>query len=44
MLDQTPLIDIKPYVEYFDNRENVRSGWIEKHFKDGEIPTQTILK
>jgi len=44
MLDQTPLIDIKPYVEYFDKREDVRSGWIEKHFKNGEIPKKTILK
>jgi len=44
MLDQTPLIDIKPYVEYFDKREDVRSGWIEKHFKDGRIPERTILK
>ncbi|MEN8188074.1 MAG: tRNA (N6-threonylcarbamoyladenosine(37)-N6)-methyltransferase TrmO [Bacteroidota bacterium] len=44
VLDQTPLIDIKPYVEHFDKRDNVRSGWIEKHFKDGNIPEQTILK
>ncbi len=33
MLDGTPLIDIKPYIEYFDYRENVISGWLEKHFK-----------
>ena len=40
----TPLIDIKPYVEYFDKRENVKSGWIEKHFqKENEIPKQAIL-
>ena len=32
VLDQTPLLDIKPYVKYFDNRENVISGWIDKHF------------
>lgn len=44
MLDGTPLIDIKPYVEYFDKRDNVRSGWVEKHFEDGTIPEQTILK
>jgi len=42
VFDQTPLIDIKPYVEYFDKRENVKSGWIEKHFKKG-VPKQTIL-
>lgn len=44
MLDKTPLLDIKPYVKQFDNRENVISGWVEKHFKNGTIPEQTILK
>jgi tRNA-Thr(GGU) m(6)t(6)A37 methyltransferase TsaA len=34
MLDQTPLLDIKPYIKYFDQRENVVSGWIDCHFKD----------
>lgn len=29
MLDQTPLLDIKPYVPDFDHREAVRSGWYE---------------
>lgn len=38
ILDNTPLIDIKPYVSYFDARENVRNGWIEKHFRDGKVP------
>lgn len=33
ILDGTPLIDIKPYVKYFDNRENVISGWLEEHFE-----------
>ena len=42
MFDQTPLIDIKPYVEFFDKRENVKSGWLEKHFLKG-IPKRTIL-
>ena len=42
IFDQTPLLDIKPYVEYFDNRKNVKSGWLDKHFKDG-IPDGTIL-
>ena len=44
MLDGTPLLDIKPYSKYFDYRENSVSGWIEKHFVDGKIPHQTILK
>jgi tRNA-Thr(GGU) m(6)t(6)A37 methyltransferase TsaA len=29
MLDQTPLIDIKPYVPDFDHRSADRSGWYE---------------
>jgi len=33
MLNETPLIDIKPYVKYFDQPENVISGWLEKHLK-----------
>ena len=44
MLDGTPLLDIKPYVKHFDSRENVKSGWIDKHFKNGNIPEQTILR
>lgn len=32
ILDNTPLLDIKPYVSYFDSRENVRNGWLKKHF------------
>lgn len=44
MLDGTPLLDIKPYSKYFDNRENVVSGWMEKHFLEGTIPERTILK
>jgi tRNA-Thr(GGU) m(6)t(6)A37 methyltransferase TsaA len=27
ILDGTPLIDIKPYIQRFDSRENARSGW-----------------
>jgi tRNA-Thr(GGU) m(6)t(6)A37 methyltransferase TsaA len=42
VLDGTPLLDIKPYVSYFDSRENVISGWLEKHFKDG-IPDKTVI-
>jgi len=29
---------IKPYVKYFDSRDNVISGWLDKHFKSGNIP------
>ena len=44
MLDGTPLLDIKPYVAHFDSRKNTKAGWIDKHFIDGEIPQQVILK
>lgn len=33
MLDQTPLLDIKPYNPEFDRRENVRTGWYEHRSK-----------
>ena len=44
VLDQTPVLDIKPYVKYFDSREDVASGWLDKHFKDGNIPDEIIIK
>jgi tRNA-Thr(GGU) m(6)t(6)A37 methyltransferase TsaA len=44
MLDKTPLLDIKPYIGYFDSRDNVKSGWIEKHFENGKIPDNLFLK
>ena len=28
MLDETPLLDIKPYVPEFDERPDATSGWI----------------
>ncbi len=30
VLDNTPLIDIKPYVPKFDYRENAGNGWLEE--------------
>lgn len=30
ILDGTPLIDIKPFYPKYDNRENVKIGWLEK--------------
>ena len=42
VLDETPLLDIKPYVKYFDSRDNVISGWLDKHFRDRNIP-ETII-
>ena len=44
ILDGTPLLDIKPYVSHFDSREDVRNGWLEKHFKNGKIPKRTKLE
>ncbi len=44
ILDNTPLLDIKPYVSHFDSRENVKNGWLDKHFKNGKIPKRTRLK
>jgi len=44
VLDGTPLLDIKPYVKYFDSRDNVVSGWVEKHFKNGKVPDKTRIK
>jgi tRNA (adenine37-N6)-methyltransferase len=44
MLDGTPVVDIKPYIKYFDNRENVVSGWLDKHFEDGKVPENVIIK
>jgi tRNA-Thr(GGU) m(6)t(6)A37 methyltransferase TsaA len=33
ILDNTPLLDIKPYVPEFDEREDVRLGWLEQALK-----------
>ena len=44
VLDQTPVLDIKPYVKYFDGRDDVKSGWLDKHFEDGNIPNGTTLR
>lgn len=30
VLDGTPLLDVKPYVPQFDDRREVRIGWLEK--------------
>lgn len=43
MLNNTPVLDIKPFIKYFDTREDIISGWLEKHFKNGNVPEDTIL-
>jgi tRNA (Thr-GGU) A37 N-methylase len=30
LLDETPVLDIKPYVNEFDEREDLRMGWLER--------------
>jgi len=44
VLDGTPLLDIKPYIKYFDKRDDVVCGWVDKHFASGRIPAKTIIK
>lgn len=44
MLDGTPLLDIKPFVKYYDNRDDVVNGWVDPHFENGNIPERTIIK
>ena len=44
VLDGTPVLDIKPYVRHFDIRDNVVSGWLDKHFQSTDMPDKTILK
>ncbi len=44
MLDGTPVLDIKPYVKQFDSRPDAVSGWIEEHYKDGQMPKQKTAK
>ena len=34
ILDQTPLLDIKPYVPAFDEQSGARTGWLEGKRKD----------
>ncbi len=31
ILDGTPLLDLKPYIPTFENKENIRTGWLEKN-------------
>jgi tRNA (Thr-GGU) A37 N-methylase len=30
IVDQTPLLDIKPYVPEFDHRESSKVGWLKE--------------
>jgi len=44
ILDNTPLLDIKPYVSHFDAREDVENGWLDKHFANGKTPKRTKIE
>jgi tRNA-Thr(GGU) m(6)t(6)A37 methyltransferase TsaA len=34
IVDGTPLLDIKPYVEAFDKGEKIRKGWLDKRINE----------
>ena len=38
ILDNTLLLDIKPYISYYDSRKNVKNGWLKKHFEKRKVP------
>ncbi len=40
MLDGTPLIDIKPFYPRYDNRENVKIGWLAE--KAQNVPLEEL--
>ena len=33
MIDGTPLLDIKPYIEKFNNAQNAKIGWLKNRVK-----------
>lgn len=33
IIDETPLLDIKPFVAEFDNRYETKIGWLENNIK-----------
>jgi len=43
MLNQTPLLDIKPYITHIDSRKNVKNGWFQKHLRGGKIPRRARI-
>lgn len=44
VLDGTPLLDIKPYIEQFDCRRDVKSGWAQGIDKKGKVHTPDGLR
>ena len=39
MLDETPLLDLKPFVPRFDHRAGAQVGWMAGSFRDGDHRT-----
>ena len=39
IVNETPLLDIKPYVPQFDHKEKYKIGWLEKNIKN--LPGKT---
>jgi len=35
---------VRELVKYFDSRDNVKYGWVDKHFKEGNVPDETVIK
>ena len=44
VLDGTPLLDIKPYIEQFDCKHTVKSGWAQDIDKTGKKHTPSGLR
>lgn len=44
MIDGTPLIDIKPYNPYFDDRRDVTIGWMKRFFEDTDKPENVTVR
>jgi len=43
-LDMTPLLDIKPYIEQFDCKHNIKSGWAQHINKKEKVHTPRGLQ
>ncbi len=41
MLNETPLLDIKPFFRQVDNRPDAKSGWLDKKEEDLAIKTRS---
>ena len=44
LLDGTPVLDIKPYVQTFDERRDVRSGWIDAARRHTDVADDRFSK